>query len=78
MGEKYCIVMICLILKQKESWCVKPVCQGPSPQVNKTVLKNNSFALTFLEKAADLGCRVSLKKNITFQDTCSSQNLQID
>lgn len=64
MGEKYCIVMICLILKQKISWCVKPICQSAKStnEQNKCFKrkKKDSSALVFLEEAADFGCRITL------------------
>lgn len=62
MGEKYCIVMICLVLKQKRSWHVKPIHQNAkSTNEQNKCLKQNSSALLFLEEAADFGCQISLR-----------------
>lgn len=62
MGEKHCIVMICLILKQKRSWCVEPIrwSAKSTNEQNKCLKKKNSSALIILEEAADVGCWISL------------------
>lgn len=56
--------MICLILKQKISFCMKPICQSAKSanEQNKCFKKNkkDSSALIFLEEAADFGCWISL------------------
>lgn len=64
MGEKYCIVMIRLVLKQTVSRCVKPICRSAKStnEQNKCLKKKkikDSSALVFLEEAADLGCWIS-------------------
>lgn len=53
--------MICLILKQKTSWCVNPICQSAkSTNEQNKCFKKILLLLYFLEEAADFGCRISL------------------
>lgn len=77
MGEKYCYRNDLLDFKAKGILMCETSRPSAKSTMNKTVLKNNSSALTFLETLL-IGPPGFTYKNITFQDACPSQNLQVD